>query len=162
MLNPETLLIRSGEGAAIAPFTTDKITPAQTSGDFGIREVNLPPGQALPETIDTVNNAAATILQGQVAFQIGDLEPILADPRSTVILPRGMHFTARAVGDEAARYMVLYGPATGRRDRARDYLTWCLERARHFHQGELNAEQLERWCGQHPHQQWQHSPQPQS
>ena len=82
----------------------------QTGGVYALSEIRVSPNNGPPPHIHSRDDEAFFVLEGEVAFQIGD-QSIMAKPGSFVQGPRGIPHTFKNNGKTPARILVFVMPA---------------------------------------------------
>lgn len=105
-------VLNAGEGEAIWYVNnraTIKARSEQTSGAFGLIEMQVAVGHGPPLHIHHTEDEVLWVLEGQLTVRCGD-ETFSAGPGSYVFTPRGVPHTFRLEGDTPARLLVMIVP----------------------------------------------------
>lgn len=97
------VLLSPGEGHL-------KLTAANTSGAYAVREVETPPDRRIPKHVHSRESEAWYVLEGELTFSL-DSEEFVAAPGSFVYLPIGVAHGFRNSGSGIARFLQIFAPA---------------------------------------------------
>jgi quercetin dioxygenase-like cupin family protein len=106
-----TILARADQHSA--GRTRFVATGSQTNGDFGLFEIEMPPGGQGPDAhLHHTISESFHILEGQLAILHGE-EWIVASAGDLVYVPKdGIHGFSSVSSDIGAKFLVLFTPAT--------------------------------------------------
>jgi quercetin dioxygenase-like cupin family protein len=108
----QPFVVGTGEGKVVECFGTQytiKTTVAQSGGAIGLIEDLVPVGDGPPMHVHHREDEIFYILEGQ--FQVWcSGQTWIADPSSTIFLPRGVPHTYRNVGDGLGRKLITVVP----------------------------------------------------
>lgn len=86
-----------------------KISGEETGGAYSMAEVHLE-GDGPPQHIHKAEDESFYILEGEVNFLVGE-KTFVAKAGSFVLVPKGMPHTFSRVGQQNAKFLVVYSPA---------------------------------------------------
>lgn len=87
-----------------------RLTGADTGGRFTLIENENPPGTKLPLHVHRGEDEIFYVLEGRVEFTV-DGDRVVAEPGSSIFLPRGVPHDWEVVGDGPARMLIMLLPA---------------------------------------------------
>jgi mannose-6-phosphate isomerase-like protein (cupin superfamily) len=102
---------KSGEGRSIPgpPDIEVKASGDETGGSIGVLEATAPPGFGPPRHIHHEADELFYVLEGEVAFLLGD-EVVRVGPGSCVFIPRGTVHAPLVIGDGPGRLLLAFVP----------------------------------------------------
>lgn len=106
-------VIQSGHVEALNVLGVEHLIHVQGSESNGaivFAELRLPAGAAIPRHVHTREDEVFHVIQGHVAFTLGEREAVVS-PGTTVFGPRGLPHGFRAVGGSPARMLLTFTPA---------------------------------------------------
>ncbi len=109
--NNENILLGPGEGK-IVPVpghqVTHKVVGADTDGGYSLLEIELL-GDGPPQHIHKTEDEAFYVLEGEINILLGE-RTIKATAGSFVLVPRGTVHAFSRVGQEPAKFLVIFSP----------------------------------------------------
>jgi quercetin dioxygenase-like cupin family protein len=87
-----------------------KLRGEDTNGAFAMVEQQNPPGTIIPTHMHTREDETFYLAKGKVQFTV-DGRDIVAEPGTTVFLPRKTPHSFKVIGDEPTRAIILVSPA---------------------------------------------------
>ena len=87
-----------------------KLRGEDTNGAFAMVEQQNQPGISIPTHMHTREDETFYIAEGKVQFTV-DGKDVIAEPGTTVFLPKKTPHSFKVIGDKLARVIVLVSPA---------------------------------------------------
>ena len=114
MANRKVKLVRPGDEQTTWRGAGDEYrvlaTGDDTAGDYFIMEAIVPPGGGPPPHIQTREEEAFYVLEGEVVFR-ADGERIVAQPGAYLNIPRDVAHHFKNESDTTARMLIFFAPA---------------------------------------------------
>lgn len=108
----EPRILARGEGESlnvIGDHQTVKVSAEASDGAFVLIENLNEPGVGIPMHVHHEEDEVFYVISGQVEFTLAD-GPAVAEPGTSVFLPKGTAHAFRVVGDRPARMLTLLVP----------------------------------------------------
>jgi mannose-6-phosphate isomerase-like protein (cupin superfamily) len=107
----QPVVSKPGEGEHILAFGDNliRIAASQTSGQLGVIDVTVPPGDGTPPHIHAREEEFFRVLEGRVDFWCGN-DHIVLEEGGCILLPRDVPHRFANQGDTPARLMVMVLP----------------------------------------------------